>query len=59
MANCVLKCAITVQTILHATLLMGIVNVCLAGLQVTAQNVSQHDFAKIKIKCLLFHWMAS
>lgn len=40
MVKCVLKCVITVPTILHATLMMAIVNVYLAGLQVTAQNVS-------------------
>lgn len=40
MAKCVLKCVLTVPTILHATLMMGIVNVYLAGLQETAQNVS-------------------
>lgn len=40
MAKCVLKYVITVPIILHATLVMGIVNVCLAGQQVTAQNVS-------------------
>ena len=40
MANYVLKCVIIVLTILHATPTMGIVNVCLVGLQVTAQSVS-------------------
>lgn len=40
MAKCVRKYVITVPIILHATLVMGTVNVCLAGQQVTAQNVS-------------------
>lgn len=40
MVKCVLKCVITVPTILHVTLMMGIVNVYLAGLQETVQNVS-------------------
>lgn len=39
MVNYVLKHVITVLTILHATPTMDIVNVCLAGLQVTAQSV--------------------
>lgn len=56
MANYVLKCVITVLTIQHATPAMGIVNVCLAGLQVTAQSVSLQVLANISS---LLIWMTT